>query len=44
MVIWGWILGPIGMFLAVPLTITLKMASSYTEKYRWISVLLSDKV
>jgi predicted PurR-regulated permease PerM len=44
MVIWGWILGPIGMFLAVPLTITLKMASSYTEKYRWISVLLSDKI
>jgi len=30
--------------LAVPLTITLKMASSYTQKYRWISVLLSDKV
>jgi len=44
MVLWGWILGPVGMFLAVPLTITLKMASSYTQKYRWISVLLSDKV
>ncbi len=43
MVLWGWILGPVGMFLAVPLTITLKMASSYTKKYRWISVLLSDK-
>jgi len=44
MVLWGWILGPVGMFLAVPLTITLKMASSYTQKYRWISVLLSDKI
>jgi len=44
MVLWGWILGPLGMFLAVPLTITLKMASSYTQKYKWISVLLSDKV
>jgi len=44
MVLWGWILGPVGMFLAVPLTITLKMAASYTQKYRWISVLLSDKV
>jgi len=44
MVLWGWILGPVGMFLSIPLTITLKMASSYTRKYRWISILLSDKV
>lgn len=44
MLIWGWILGPIGMFLAVPLTITIKMAASYTKRYRWISVLLSDKL
>jgi len=44
MVLWGWILGPIGMFLAVPLTITIKMATSYTQKYKWISILLSDKI
>ena len=44
MLIWGWILGPIGMFLAVPLTITIKMAASYTKRYRWISVLLGDKL
>lgn len=44
MIVWGWILGPIGMFLAVPLTITLKMASSYSKKYKWVSVLLSNKM
>jgi predicted PurR-regulated permease PerM len=44
MVIWGWILGPLGMFLAVPLTIAIKIASKNSEKYNWLSVVLSDNI
>ncbi len=44
MVIWGWIFGPFGMFLAVPLTIMIKIASDNSEDYHWISVILSDSV
>jgi AI-2 transport protein TqsA len=44
MVIWGWIFGPLGMFLAVPLTIMIKVTSIHSENYHWVSVLLSDSV
>jgi len=44
MVFWGWIFGPIGMLLAVPLTIIIKIGSNNSENYHWLSVLLSDKV
>lgn len=36
LVVWGWILGPVGMLLAVPLTMTLRIiAESHTDT-RWI--------
>ena len=44
MVIWGWIFGPFGMFLAVPLTIMIKIVSDNSEHYHWVSVILSDNV
>lgn len=37
---WGWILGPVGMLLSVPLTMTVKIALESSEETRWISVLL----
>jgi len=40
LVFWGWILGPIGMLLSVPLTITLKIALESSEETRWIAVML----
>jgi len=43
MVIWGWILGPFGMLLAVPLTITIKIICDNSENYHWVSVMLKDK-
>jgi len=39
---WGWVFGPAGMFLAVPLTMSLKIALDTNPKTRWIAVLLSD--
>jgi predicted PurR-regulated permease PerM len=37
-VFWGWIWGLIGMFLAVPLTMLLKVALDNSAEFRWLSV------
>ena len=41
---WGWVLGPVGMLLAVPLTITAKIALDNSEDSRWLAVLLGPEV
>jgi len=40
LIFWGWVLGPVGMFLSVPLTMTAKIAFDSREETRWIGVLL----
>lgn len=40
---WGFLLGIGGMFLAVPLTMSIKIAMDESKKHKFISVLLSDK-
>ncbi len=40
LVFWGWVLGLVGMFLSVPLTMTVKIALGARESTRWIAVLL----
>lgn len=44
LVFWGWILGPIGMLLSVPLTMTMKIALSSSEETAWISTLLGGSI
>ncbi|MDX1442295.1 MAG: AI-2E family transporter [Gammaproteobacteria bacterium] len=44
LVFWGWVFGPVGMLLSVPLTITLKIALHSREETRWISVLLGPDI
>lgn len=41
---WGWVLGPVGMLLSVPLTITVKIALDSREDTRWLAVLLGPAV
>jgi AI-2 transport protein TqsA len=43
LVFWGWIFGIVGMLLAVPLTMTLKIGFDSSPQTRWIARLLSDK-
>jgi len=44
LVFWGWLLGPVGMFLSVPLTMTLKIVLEHREGTRWLAVLLGGQV
>ncbi|MCX6231243.1 MAG: AI-2E family transporter [Bacteroidetes bacterium] len=37
---WGFILGTVGMFLSVPITMTIKIILEQKEKTRWIAILL----
>lgn len=40
LIFWGFILGPVGMFLATPFTLTIKIIMEQDEKTRWIAILL----
>ena len=41
---WGWLLGPVGMLLSVPLTITAKIALDSRDDTRWIAILLGPDI
>ncbi len=43
LIFWGWILGTIGMFLSIPLTLAAKIAFESQESTRWIAVLLGTE-
>ncbi len=40
LVFWGWVLGPVGMLLSVPLTMTAKVALEANRDTHWVAVLL----
>jgi predicted PurR-regulated permease PerM len=40
LIFWGFILGPVGMFLATPFTLTIKIIMEQNEKTRWLAILL----
>ncbi len=40
LIFWFWVLGPLGMILAVPITMALKIALDYSERWRWLALLV----
>jgi predicted PurR-regulated permease PerM len=39
---WGWVLGPVGMLLSVPLTMAVKIALGGRDSTKWLSILLGS--
>jgi predicted PurR-regulated permease PerM len=44
LVFWGWVLGPVGMFLSVPLTMSLKIALDANPQTRPIAIMLGPEL
>jgi predicted PurR-regulated permease PerM len=44
LVFWGWVLGPVGMLLSVPLTMMFKIAFDSSDDTRWIAVIMGPDV
>ncbi|HUF26847.1 MAG TPA: AI-2E family transporter, partial [Gemmatimonadaceae bacterium] len=42
LIFWGFVLGPVGMFLSVPLTVMVKIMLENTDEFRWVAVLLDS--
>lgn len=43
LVFWGWVLGPVGMLLSVPLTMTIKIGLASHPDTVWLDTLLGDQ-
>ncbi len=42
-IFWGWLWGPVGMLMAVPLTMLLKVGLDNSSDFRWIGVAISKE-
>lgn len=41
LVFWGWVWGPVGMVLAVPITTTVRILLEHSQDLRWVAVLIA---
>ena len=42
MVFWGWVLGPIGLILSVPISAVIKISLESYPSSRWLAVMLGS--
>lgn len=43
LVFWGWVWGPVGMLLSLPMTMIVKIMLENTHDMRWIAILLGNR-
>jgi predicted PurR-regulated permease PerM len=43
LVFWGWVWGPAGMLLSVPLTMVAKIALESSQSTQWLGILLDSE-
>jgi predicted PurR-regulated permease PerM len=43
LIFWGWVFGPVGMFLSVPFTMVIKIVLETNDSSKWLSVLLDSE-
>jgi predicted PurR-regulated permease PerM len=43
LVFWGWVLGPVGMLLSVPLTMVIKIVMGGQDDTRWLAIMLGPR-
>lgn len=44
LILWGWVLGAVGMLLSVPLTIAVKIALDSNQETRWMAIMLGARI
>tara|TARA_Y100000590_G_scaffold41339_1_gene44089 strand:+ start:3953 stop:4972 length:1020 start_codon:yes stop_codon:yes gene_type:complete len=44
LIFWGWLLGPVGMILSIPLTMIIKIGLENYDDTKWLAIILSRKV
>lgn len=42
LIFWGWLLGPAGMLLSIPLTMVIKYTAQANDQTRWLAILLAS--
>jgi predicted PurR-regulated permease PerM len=43
LVFWGWVWGPVGMLLSVPMTMVVKIALESSPSTHWLSIMLDSE-
>ncbi len=43
LIFWGFVLGTVGMFLSVPLTMSMKIMFEQNQQTKWIAIMLGTQ-